>query len=156
VISWNGTRFSVPAGFAGYRWFRDGIEIAGAETDIYQPDKNGLYKVTVRDINNCSATSDEFNLVVTGIADIRVGDAVISCYPNPARDVIYINVSNLLSVKLKAQLYDLHGKLMIEKVIISGSLNILPTENLPSGIYQLLITNGKEKLVIKILLLKDN
>ena len=153
VINWNGTRFSAPVGFTGYRWFRDGIEITGAETENYQPQQNGLFKVTVKDLNNCTATSDEFNLVVTGVSDLRVGGTVISCYPNPAREAIYINVSNLGLKKLTVRLYDLHGRLMMDR-ILSNNRNTLLTDHLPSGIYHLLISNGKENSVLKIALIK--
>jgi hypothetical protein len=153
VINWNGARFSAPGGFAGYRWFRDGIEISGAETENYQPQQNGLFKVTVKDLNNCTATSDEFNLVVTGISDLRVGVAVISCYPNPAREAIYIDVRNMGLKKLTVRLYDLHGRLMTDKILINNG-NTLFTDRLPSGIYYLLISDGKEKSVQKIALIK--
>jgi hypothetical protein len=151
VVIWDGNRLAAPAGFAEYIWYRDGVEIPGAGEATLIPLQGGLYRVLVADLNQCSALSDEISLAVTGLADLRVGDAVISCYPNPARDQIRINVSDAGIRKLSMKLYDGYGRLMAQK-ILGSSWNMVEVGHLPAGIYHLVITNGTQQSVVKMVL----
>jgi hypothetical protein len=152
-INWNGTEFSTLAGFPGYKWFKDGVEIAGAAANVYKPIAAGNYKTSVIDVNACTSISDEYPLVITGITDIRIAGASIKTYPNPARESLFVQVDRAGLVKIQANLFDMQGRMMIEKILVEGR-NFISTGNLPSGLYILQLSHGKEKTFTKIVVTK--
>lgn len=67
-----------------------------------------------------------------------------TAWPNPARDKINISFTSALPVKGRYSLYNAINTLMAEGFVslTPGSSNfILPVNNLPSGVYQLIITS---------------
>ncbi len=59
----------------------------------------------------------------------------MAVWPNPARNVINIdNVGAKTSIPAKAQLYNLSGKLSMEKVLQQG-VNSIDISSLPAGAY---------------------
>jgi uncharacterized delta-60 repeat protein len=153
-INWNnGYYFTTTTGYAHYQWLLNGSAIAGSDSDRHKPAQTGLYKVIVTDIVGCSNTSDSFNLVVLGVADITIGDAKLRCYPNPVRTVLNVDVTNVRSNKLHAELYDVTGR-FIKKQLLNQNNNQLPVQGLATGLYQLVIFNGREKTVLKVMVIK--
>ena len=154
-LSYEGSpyRFVTTAGYNGYRWYFNDVLIAGASVNTYTPTQTGLYKVQVNDANQCSTTSDPFNLVALGIADIIIGDVTLRFYPNPAQTVFYVDIPQPTNRKLIAELYELSGRLL-KKQLLTHSHNEISVSNLPAGLYQLVITNNKEKAIRKIIVLK--
>ena len=152
-INWVTPQFSTAVGYAHYEWLLNGVLIAGSDSSIYKPVQTGSYKVSVIDNHACRSTSDSFNLVVLAVADITVGNARLRYYPNPAKIFLNIDVSNAVYNKLEAKLYDVTGKLLL-KQLLNQSHNQLPVHRLPSGIYQLLIHNDHEKMMVKIIVIK--
>jgi hypothetical protein len=153
VISWNGNSLSTQAGYALYKWYRDGSEITGAIGSTYQPQQTGIFRVVVFDASNCSTASDDFNLVITGLADIRVGNFKVRYYPNPARDHLSILLNNPPLEKIEARIYDMHGRL-ITSIYLRQKNNPLSVSRLPSGTYFLQILSAKERAVVRILIIK--
>jgi len=152
-IGWDGSQFSTNAGYAQYQWLLNDTAIAGATGNTHKPVKTGLFKVRVTDNANCSSISDSFNLVVTAVADITIGDANLRYYPNPVKNILHIEVAITRGGKLAAELYDLTGRL-IQKQLLNQTHNQMPVQQLPTGVYQLLIYNNVEKNSIKILVIK--
>ncbi|HEU5165977.1 MAG TPA: T9SS type A sorting domain-containing protein [Chitinophagaceae bacterium] len=152
-IIWNTPQFSTTAGHAHYEWALNGALITGIDSNIYKPVTTGSYKVSVININGCRSTSDNFNLVVLAVADITVGDTKLRYYPNPARTVLNIDITNPFYSKLEAALYDITGKLLL-KQSLNQNRNQLPVRQLPSGIYQLLIHNDHERIMLKVVVIK--
>jgi hypothetical protein len=153
-INWNnGYYFTTTTGYAHYQWLLNGSAIAGSDSDRHKPAQTGLYKVTVTDLAGCSNTSDSFNLVVLGVADITIGDAKLRCYPNPVHTVLNVDVTNVRSNNLHLELYDVTGR-FIKKQLLNQNNNRLPVQGLSTGLYQLVIYNGREKTVLKVMVLK--
>jgi hypothetical protein len=152
-ILWDGSQFSTLAGFSGYRWFKDGVEIAGSDTNVLKPSAAGNYKTKVIDQNACSNFSNDYPLIITGVQDLRLGDSRISCFPNPVNDVLFIEVDKLGLSKIQARLYDLDGRIRQEKILTQGR-NYFGTGHLPTGVYQLELSNGSKKTYMKILVTK--
>ncbi|MEM8524803.1 MAG: LamG-like jellyroll fold domain-containing protein [Bacteroidota bacterium] len=80
--------------------------------------------------------------------------ASFKVYPNPASEQIYLEFDAKTSNDLELRIYDVVGRLQIEKQLNSASSVItLSTENLSNGLYYLVLNNGNwsevQKLVIK-------
>ncbi len=152
-IIWNTPQFSTSSGYSHYEWMLNGNLITGNDSNIYKPVQTGSYKVSVIDNNGCRNISDGFELVVLAVADITVGNARLRYYPNPASTVLNIDVVNPVYNKLEAKLYDITGKLLLTQLLNQRS-NQLPVDKLPSGMYQLLIYNDQERMMVKVVVSK--
>ena len=149
-INWNGTQFSTTAGYAQYQWLHNDTIITGAGTNVYTPLITGRFRVRVIDQENCSNISDTYTLVVTALGNITVGEASIRFYPNPAQTILHVDVAGLRNNKLEAELYDISGRL-VQKQQLKQTQNQMQLNRLPSGIYQLVISNSVERSTVKIM-----
>lgn len=78
----------------------------------------------------------------TGIEDIK--DADITIYPNPAKDVLYINHESITGDKLEIDLYDMTGNKVAK--LFSGDSNNrkwlqLNISNIPGGMYIICVSD---------------
>jgi uncharacterized delta-60 repeat protein len=152
---WDGTKFNTTAGYAHYQWYQNDTAISAATFNSYTPAATqfGDYHVVITDNNNCVNTSDKRPYRVTAVSDIVIGDATLRYYPNPARTILNIDISSGRSSKLQAELCDLTGRL-IQKQSLNQSHSQLSLQHLPSGLYQLVIYNGSEKIAVKVMVIK--
>jgi hypothetical protein len=89
------------------------------------------------------AVNQRLHIVESSTLDVATfTDKDFSLYPNPAKNILNINVSNALTMKL-AQVYDFSGRLLMESTLKTPSLDI---QSLSSGTYILLLRdeNGKD------------
>lgn len=77
----------------------------------------------------------------------------IKIYPNPVRDYLNINVNNTLNSDVRINLYDLNGKLIVEKEINASMDSRLDMTKLSHGLYFLTIKtlNNRYNNTIKII-----
>ena len=150
---WDGIRLSTTSGYAHYQWYFNDSAITASDSNSYKPTQPGKYKVKVTDVTGCSNTSEPFNFVVLAVADIFVGDAKLRWYPNPIYTVLNVDIINSRSNKLQAELYDVTGR-FIKKQVLNKNNNQLTVQGLSTGVYQLVIYNGREKTVVKVMVLK--
>ncbi|HET9823797.1 MAG TPA: T9SS type A sorting domain-containing protein, partial [Chitinophagaceae bacterium] len=152
---WDGTKFSTTSGYAHYQWYQDDTAILDATANTYTPAATqfGFFKVVVTDNNNCTNTSEKQPHFVTSVSDISVGGARLRFYPNPAQSVVNVEIANNPRTKLESQLYDLTGRLLKRK-LLNQIQNQLRVDELPTGLYQLVIYNGTEKFAAKIAVIK--
>ncbi len=115
----------------GIQWFDAGVRIQNATKQEFTPGKHGRYSVT-QTLNGCtSAPSDEFLFVETSFA-----------YPNPARDVLNIQLPSDKQKMAIVQIADISWRVLMEKEVQLNKgqtlvqFNIL---NLSKGIYRLII-----------------
>jgi hypothetical protein len=68
-------------------------------------------------------------------------DVKIDLFPNPASDLIAIQVDGLVLENLMVELFDLNGKLVASKVISKGStIAYFDVQTLYSGMYVVRLT----------------
>lgn len=115
----------------GIQWFDAGVRIQNATKQEFTPGKHGRYSVT-QTLNGCtSAPSDEFLFVESSFA-----------YPNPARDVLNIQLPSDKQKMAIVQIADISWRVLMEKEVQLNKgqtlvqFNIL---NLSKGIYRLII-----------------
>lgn len=58
------TALSIPTS-SSYQWSLDGVDIPGANSQVFNATKGGIYTVRIRDANNCRKTSDTISLINT-------------------------------------------------------------------------------------------
>jgi len=133
----------------------NGVPIPAATTTNYAPPSStfGMYNVKVTDAFNCSNISDQLPYVVLGAADITIGDTRLRYYPNPTTKTLYLEIAQQTNKKLVAELYDFTGRLLQTQTLTHGH-NEISVAGLTTGLYGLVINNGKEKTVRKLMVIK--
>jgi len=90
----------------------------------------------------------------SNVISIRNSDKVlgeVSIYPNPAKDILYVNITAEKKEKMTLQIADIQGRVVstqnlnTEIGVNATSVNI---NNLPQGMYTLIV-NGTERKVLK-------
>jgi Leucine-rich repeat (LRR) protein len=128
-----------------FLWYKDNNLMSEIKAQTILARTNGLYYVVVTDDNNCPTKSAGINLVVTGIDEELSAKTVV--YPNPTQGELYITLPDNFTLQ-HSQLYNVLGQrqIMTEKILSSTQL-LLNTENLASGVYNLLL-EGKNGVQI--------
>ena len=110
---------------------------------------------TAQKVTSITETTTTYTATNTGIANETVSAFYISAFPNPASDMIAVQVGNLVRENLDVFLYDANGKLIEKSVINQGStITYFDAKRLYAGEYLVVIYNGKEKLTQKVVLQK--
>ena len=138
----NCTRFSDPSidmGDYGQIGMPKIVVLGGAGHHVYFNENS-----STQNINSA------INLALTGAAvttSINNKEEIINfhCYPNPANEEFKINYSFKKEGEWKIELYNLLGEKILEKQLISESLNgeySISTQNLPNGAYLVRLADG--------------
>lgn len=91
----------------------------------------------------------------TGISEAEKNAFNVIVYPNPASDLVAIQISNLNKDNMKVELYDMKGAVVQKTMIYQGStIAYFDTRTLYSGEYLIRIYKGKELISKKILIEK--
>lgn len=106
-----------------------------------------------RKVNSITESTTIYN-IVTNHSSFDVNDMSISVFPNPAADLIAIQVNGLVSENLDAELFDIAGKLVHTTRINKGqTIAYFDVQTLYEGVYLLKISNGKsiktEKVIVR-------
>lgn len=113
----------------------------------------GTYTVTVTDNNGCTATAT-YTLVSVGLANTDAA-SVVKLFPNPATDVVQLQISLVQSDDLTVQLADVTGKLVMEQYLgeVKDKAFVLNLSTIASGVYYIRISgnnvNTVQRLVIE-------
>jgi len=90
----------------------------------------------------------------TGINEIKDINLSCSVYPNPTRDIVQLKVgtsSMLNRQSISYQLFDMQGRLLETKKIVSGLTNVTINNLVPSIYFMKIIQENKEVKVFKII-----
>ncbi len=89
----------------------------------------------------------------TAIANIQSLSQNIKVFPNPASDLVAVQLGSLTKENVLAELYDMTGRLMMKSMIYQGTtIAYFDTRTLYSGEYMIKIINGTEVINKKILI----
>ena len=83
--------------------------------------------------------------VISGIVDGEGINLTFSVYPNPTKDFLTLNLENFKADNLTYQLYDISGKLVETKQVLSFETSIAMT-NLSPATYVLRVIKGNQVL----------
>jgi len=130
--------------FNNYQWYMNGTAIAGATRATLQPTQSGAYTVGVTDNNGCTGMSANFYFTYSGVQSIAKED--VNIYPNPANDMVYINVP----VAVNAMVYSMDGR-----TIFNGKeVKMIDISTWASGVYLIKILDGSSVVRIDKLIKK--
>ena len=132
---------------SGNQWNLNGIQIPGETGMSIIPHMSGIYSVTVNFGLGCIATSEPFEIIITGINDLQ--STQISVGENAIDHIVFISGPADIINKSYAKLFDLNGKII--KSINCGELgNQIKFDALSGGIYLFVIGNEDTYLRYKI------
>ena len=126
----------------------------GVSGSAFDPSVSGAGTFNVNyyftDVNNCSNSTVQSATVslCTAITDV-FNESAISIYPNPANDVIHVNIANITSENSVIELYDGVGKLIMSKKV-TDSLSSLSIAHLANGIYSVRILVDSHQVIKRI------
>lgn len=108
----NGDNLIAPTGFASYQWYKDGAEIAGANTQEYEVDASGNYSVLVSNDLGCTSESAAQNVTFSGIEQLALN--AVQVFPNPTNGLLQINYKDLGKIE-QINVYDATGKVVYSR-----------------------------------------
>ena len=106
---------------ATYAWSLNDTLITTETGSSLIPTQNGTYVLDAT-IGSCTV-SDTFVVEGLNITDLEVVN--LNVYPNPSFDIVNIEIPSSYS-KIKIELIDLTGKILVSKIIESKSTNKIP------------------------------
>jgi len=130
---------------SSFRWTLNDTIIPSAYGLIYTPVENGSYRVFVRSATLCYTGSDPYQVLWTS-NDIHTDVSNWNVYPNPANEFVYISAPN---DDVLVNLIDMQGKMLRSQAFNAGT-HQLSVQDLPAGIYQVLMTSGLKQASYKI------
>jgi hypothetical protein len=121
----------------GNQWIFNGGILAGQTGQTLTITQTGTYTVAVT-VNGCTTLSPPFVVTFVGINEFT--DADIQVYPNPAQDVLYIEIPSAAEANM-ISVYDISGKLVHQKSLDDADVTTtLEVSELHQGMYTLEIT----------------
>jgi len=137
--------------FASYQWFNcdSGENIPGATNQTYVALTTGNYAVSLTDGFGCSAVSECFSIVITGIEE-DVFSRSISLYPNPSTGVIYVLNNTPFPVSTMS-VTNLSGQWMGEFTV--DGINQVDVTSLARGVYLVNIKINRLVIIKKLVVI---
>lgn len=112
----------------------DFLWTGGDTTQVLLPPSEGLYRVTVTDVNDCQVIGDEF---VTSTSEVA-GVELFELFPNPVADELVLRLYAPEWPELSIQLFDARGRLLLSREPVRAAYPAtlrLPVGDLPAGVY---------------------
>ena len=119
-----------------YQWMKNGVEILGANTQLFRPTSSANYSCKVTDNGGCEQTSNTiiFEFVVTG-EELKI-------YPNPANNKINLILYSNNNTYTEVKIIDAVGKVCISKFYNSFTNEQIDVSFLKNGMYTAHIIQG--------------
>jgi hypothetical protein len=96
-----------------------------------------------------------YNPPTTSVLPQNLEKLNISVFPNPAGDLVALQINNVANENFEAKMYDLAGKLVQKTILYQGStIAYFDTQTLYSGQYLIVITIGSYTTTRKVVIEK--
>lgn len=137
---------------SGNQWYNASGIITGETGVNYTPTVNGDYYVIVTDGNGCTSTSNTISFVLSS-SNIGLSSS-LNIYPNPAKDKVFVEVSNSNNSHMSIELMSLDGRVLYENSSeVSGKLTIsISLSEYASGIYMIKAVSENKTLIQKLII----
>jgi hypothetical protein len=132
-------------GSVSYQWYYNGNLIPGATDYNYLATQSGNYNVVCTDANDCEVEAAIFD-VAAGIYS-AVRSQQLAIYPNPASDLLYINIYELSGTTADISIFNMIGEKIMDVEFQSenSDLRAIDVHGLSSGIYWIESVSGEKK-----------
>jgi len=89
----------------------------------------------------------------SGINDYKPSDFRVTLFPNPATDLIRVNIESLqpLDEELSLSLVDLSGRKIIKKIFPDTEAMVLNVQSISPGIYFIQVSSGNSYATVKLI-----
>ena len=105
-------------------------------------------------VNNISESTTAYT-GTTGISDADFESMKVNIFPNPATDLIAIQIGGLVQDNLQVNLFDLSGKLIQKATINAGStIAYFDVQSVYEGTYIIQIENGNNTTARKVVIVR--
>ncbi len=132
-----------------YQWYLNGEIIDGATEPVYTPLENGNYSLSVTDDNGCEGLSAEIEVILVGLEELA--QPLVSVFPNPVITQSFnIQLSTSQAVSIRADIFDLNGRLVHSESFINKGLNELQLPFTSKGVYILKLQVGQNSSSYKL------
>ena len=103
-------------------------------------------KVATKVTSITEATTTYTPSSTTGLANTVLNDIKVNIFPNPASDLIAVQINDLVKENYDVILYDITGKIVETKTLFQGSTIVyFDTKTLYTGIYTINLVNSEGK-----------
>jgi hypothetical protein len=144
VITRTGDVLSTEAGHAAYRWYRDGVLIAGAAGPSLAVTENGVYTVELVNGFGCTSMSAPYDMV-TALAgvDAAVDAWRIEAWPDPVQGDLTVRVRASAYARVDLRVVDVLGRTVHAVRALAGESSVVvPLAGLPPGAYHIIATGA--------------
>jgi hypothetical protein len=149
VIVQNGSTLAMSGTAPGgttYKWFRECTLMPGATSSTFSSTTPGCYTLVIYN-GTCEATSNEICTGTTGITEN--GTETFSIYPHPVSNSATITTGFEIGTTTEYSLFDMTGRVVIQKGKVNTPNFEIQKGNLPSGVYLLEVQNNKHIEIIR-------
>jgi hypothetical protein len=108
---------------------------------------------TVQKVTSITETVTTYTPNTVGVETVIFNENSVMVLPNPASDLIAIQLKGMNKETIQVELFDLTGKLILKTEILPGTtIGYLNTEIIYDGIYQIQLNNKTSKWTKKIVI----
>jgi subtilisin-like proprotein convertase family protein/guanyl-specific ribonuclease Sa len=137
------------SGTPPFQYSIDGINY---QDSGYFPDlENGTYPIYAIDANGCTVESSVFVDVVSSLGHITE-ESLFTLYPNPAKELVYLDFGSVQNELLTVTVFDAAGRLVLENSFIGESRFAIDLGSFAVGFYEVRVSSESflsfEKLVV--------
>jgi len=132
--------------------FQYSIDGENYQESGYFPElENGTYSIYVIDANGCMIDTSVLIDFVSSLNDITA-ESLFSLYPNPAKELVYLDFGNVQNERMTVTIFDAAGRLILENTFVGESRFTLDLSDFAVGFYEIRVQSksylGFEKLVV--------
>ncbi len=141
LVSRDGNILFTTENYALYQWYKDGSPIPGNGATAIA-DGTGQYQVAVESFTGCVTISEPVDVMVSTEEATR--EYAVKVYPNPAREVLFIELPDPAAGKGRMRLSHPTGEAVMEQLIDSPRQSV-SLSGLPAGVYILEVFSGGKR-----------
>ncbi|MBL7883029.1 MAG: SBBP repeat-containing protein [Bacteroidia bacterium] len=150
----NDTLYCIPATYAQYQWYQDGLPISGANGPTYTYEQNGTYYVEVFNAFGCSSVSVPLAITDVSITELSVLNN-LTVFPNPSTGAFTIQYESSVNEEVVVNVYSLIGQCVYTTKMkaTAGDNQIRIQQNqLNKGVYFIELTINSHKQTTKLVI----
>lgn len=118
--------------YTNYYWYKDGVLLDSTSGASFVATGSGDYTVMVTNANGCTATSEVFNLLISGVTD-AIALKGLRVYPNPTTGMLTVSVGN--PTVMNVMLYNALGQLITQVQPTQSNHLVLDISEQTPGVY---------------------